>query len=102
LINVSDLTDINLNDINFNFITIRFNALITALPQTYNKQQLLLTVSKNSNQPVLKHVQPHEISFSTSVTEIISWVDACYNITASCVLHVINNYAVIIFASYIA
>jgi hypothetical protein len=102
LINVSDLTDINLNGINFNFITIRFNALITALPQTYNKQQLLLTISKNNNQPVLKHVQPHEIPFSTSIAARISWVDVCYNITASCVLHVINNYAVIIFASYIA
>jgi uncharacterized protein (DUF1015 family) len=57
---------------------------------------------KNNNKPVLKHVQPHEISFSTSVTERISWVDVCYSIKASCFLHVINNYAVIIFACYIA
>jgi hypothetical protein len=51
---------------------------------------------------VLEAVQTHEISISTSVTERISWVDVSYNIKASCVLHVIINYAVIIFASYIA
>jgi coenzyme F420-reducing hydrogenase alpha subunit len=66
------------------------------------QQQLLLTISKNNNKPVLEAVQTLETSFSTSVTERISWVDVCYNIKASCVLHVINNYAVIIFASYIA
>jgi intracellular septation protein A len=54
----------------------------------------LLLIKKNSNKPVLKHVQPHEISFSTSVTERISWVDVCYNITASCNIHVINNSAI--------
>jgi hypothetical protein len=43
---------------------------------------------------VLKHVQPHEIPFSTSIAARISWVDVCYNITASCNIHVINNYAV--------
>jgi hypothetical protein len=64
------------------------------LPQTYSKQQLLLTISRNNNQPVLKHVQPHEISFSTSVTERVSWVDVCYKITTSCNTHVVNNYAV--------
>jgi hypothetical protein len=51
---------------------------------------------------VLKHVQPHEIPFNRTIAARISWVDVCYRITASCVLHVINNYAVIIFASYIA
>jgi hypothetical protein len=57
---------------------------------------------KNNNKPVLKHVQPHETPFSTSVAARILWVDVCYNVIASCVVHVINNYAVIIFASYIA
>jgi hypothetical protein len=51
---------------------------------------------------VLEAVQTHEISFSTSVTERFSWVYVSYNIKASWVLHVIINYAVIIFASYIA
>jgi hypothetical protein len=47
---------------------------------------------------VLKHVQPHEISFSTSIAERISWVDVCNNMKTSCVLLVINNYGVIFFA----
>jgi hypothetical protein len=51
---------------------------------------------------VLEAVQTLETSFSKSVTERFSWVDVSYNIKASCVSHVINNYAVIIFASYIA
>jgi hypothetical protein len=51
---------------------------------------------------VLNHVQPHEIPFSTSIAARILWVDVCYNITTSCNIHVIKNYAVIIFASYIA
>jgi hypothetical protein len=51
---------------------------------------------------VLEAVQTLETSISTSVTERTSWVDVSYKIKASCVLHVINNYAVINFASYIA
>jgi hypothetical protein len=47
---------------------------------------------------VLKHVQPHEISFSTSIAKRISWVDVCNNMKTSCVLHVNNNYGVIFFA----
>jgi hypothetical protein len=51
---------------------------------------------------VLEAVQTLETSFSTSVTERFSWVDVSYSIKASCVWYVINNYAVIIFAGYIA
>jgi hypothetical protein len=52
---------------------------------------------------VLEGVQPHEISFSTSVKERKSWVEVSWNNkTSSCVLHVINNYAIIVFASYVA
>ena len=62
------------------------------------QQQLLLTISKNNNKPVLKHVQPHEISFSTSIAERISWVDVCNNIKTSCALHVITKNGKICFA----
>jgi hypothetical protein len=63
---------------------------------------LLQYNTKNNNKQVLEAVQTLDTSFSTSVTERISWVDVSYNSKTSCVLHVINNYAVIIFASYIA
>jgi hypothetical protein len=48
---------------------------------------------------VLKHVQPHEISFSTSIAERISWVDVCNNMKTSCALHVITKNNTIFFAS---
>jgi hypothetical protein len=51
---------------------------------------------------VLQAVQPHEISFSTSVKERNSWVDDSNNSNTSCVLYVITYYAVIIFASCVA
>ena len=51
---------------------------------------------------MLEAVQTLDTSFSTSVTEKISWVDVSYNIKASCVWYVIIKYAVIIFASYVA
>jgi hypothetical protein len=57
---------------------------------------------QETNKKVLEAVQTLDTSFSTSVTERISWVDVSYNSKTSCVLHVIINYAVIIFASYIA
>jgi hypothetical protein len=51
---------------------------------------------------VLKHVQPHEISFSTSVTARISVVKHSTNSKTSCALHVIPKNGAIFFASYIA
>ncbi len=38
------------------------------------QQQLLLSITKNNNKPVWKHVPPHEISFSSSVTARITLV----------------------------
>jgi hypothetical protein len=63
------------------------------------QQQLLLSISKkNNNKPVLKYVQLHEISFSTSAPARISVVDVSNNIKTSCALHVITNNGAIFFA----
>ncbi len=48
---------------------------------------------------MLVGAQPHEISFSASVSERISVVDVSNNSNTSCALHVITNNAVIFFAS---
>jgi hypothetical protein len=63
------------------------------------QQQLLLTISKNTNKPVLNHVQPHEISFNTSVTARISAVKQSNNMKTSCALHAITKNSTIFFAS---
>jgi hypothetical protein len=44
---------------------------------------------------VLKHVQPHEIPFSTSVTAGISVVKHSNNMKTSYALHVITKYGTI-------
>jgi hypothetical protein len=62
-------------------------------------QQLLLSISKNNNKPVLKGDQPHEMSLSTSVTARISVVELSNNMKTSCALHVITKYGTIFFAS---
>jgi hypothetical protein len=46
-------------------------------------QQLLLSISKNNNTPVLKGDQLHEISFMTSVTARISVVEFSNNMKTS-------------------
>ncbi len=61
--------------------------------------QLLLSIAKNNNIPVLKGVQPHKISFSTSVTARNSVIDVSNNMKTSCALHVITKYGTIFFAS---
>ncbi len=47
---------------------------------------------------MLKHVQPHEIPFSTSVTAGISVVKYSNSMKTSYALHVITKYGTIFFA----
>ncbi len=51
---------------------------------------------------MLKHVQPHEISFSTSVTAEISVVKHSNNMKPSCALHAITKKGTISIASNLA
>ena len=63
------------------------------------QQQLLLAISKNNNKPVLNHVQPHEISFSTSIAARISVVKLGNTMKTLYALHVITKNGTIFFAS---
>jgi hypothetical protein len=63
------------------------------------QQRLSLTISKNNNKPVLKHVQPHKIYFSTSVAARISVVKHSNNMKTLYALHVITKNGTIFFAS---
>jgi hypothetical protein len=63
------------------------------------QQLLLLTISKNNNKPMLKHVQPHEIHFSTSIAARISVVKHSNKMKTLYALHVTTKNGTIFFAS---
>jgi hypothetical protein len=54
----------------------------------------------DNNKPVLKHVHPHVISFSTSISARISVVKHSNTMKASCAMHVITKKGTIFFVTY--